>query len=191
MNINPEMVRDFVLSFGIYGPAIFLVTSFFRPLIFFPITIFYLSSGLAFGPLWGGLIALIGAIISAFVIHVVANKIGIEFLPVRWKEKILMTKKKIENANLITIVLIRFIPLVSFDLVSYAGGLARIKQFPYLLGTAIGVAPRIFAYTYLGANILDVNDPQFWIAIGVLLVIFLVPAILYKFINRYNKPMKE
>jgi len=67
-------------------------------------------------------IALMSALIGAFVIYVVANKIGIELLPARWKEKILMTKEKIEHNGFINMVLVHCIPLVSFDLVSYAGG---------------------------------------------------------------------
>ena len=61
--INPERIQALIMSYGVYGPLMFLAFSFFRPVLFFPVTIIYLSSGLAFGGFWGGVIAILGALI--------------------------------------------------------------------------------------------------------------------------------
>lgn len=182
--ITPEIVRNYILSFGIYGPLLFLLASALRPLMFFPITVFYLASGLAFGAFWGGIIATAGAIISALVAHIVADKVGIGFFPMRWRSRICAVSERLEKNVLRNVILIRFIPMVSFDLISYSAGLAKIRLRTFLFGSMIGIAPRVFAYTYVGANIVDVRDPRFWIAMGVLFLIFVVPAIVYKVINR-------
>ena len=81
-------------------------------------------------------------------------------------------------------IFIRFIPMISFDLISYSAGLSGVKIKPYLLGTFIGIAPRVFAYTYVGSNILSPGESGFWLALGILLLIFVIPGILYKLKGR-------
>jgi uncharacterized membrane protein YdjX (TVP38/TMEM64 family) len=181
---TPEMIRGYILSFGMFGPLIFLGFSLIRPIIFFPITIIYLASGLAFGGFWGGIIAIAGALLSALTAHVIANKIGIDFLPMKWRSRICAVRDRVDEKGLRNMILIRFIPMISFDLISYSAGLSGVKMKPYLIGTIIGVSPRIFAYTYLGSNIMSPGDPKFWIAIVILLLIFVVPGIVYKYKNR-------
>ena len=183
-SITPEVVRNYILSFGIFGPLFFLLASALRPLLFFPITVFYLASGLAFGSFWGGIIAISGAIISSLTAHLIARKAGIGFLPMRWRSRICAVSERLQKNVLRNVILIRFIPMVSFDLISYSAGLAGIRLRTFLLGSMIGIAPRVFAYTYVGANIVDINDPRFWIAMGVLVLIFVIPAIVYKILNR-------
>ena len=183
--IRPEMIRDLFVSFGIYGPLIFFSFAVIRPLIFFPITVFYLASGLAFGPFWGGILSTIGAAAGALVAHAVAQKAGIGFLPVKLQEKVLHAKEKIDENGFRNMLMIRFIPLISFDLISYAGGLAKVRRGPYIAGTVFGIAPRVFAYTYLGSNIVNIYDPGFWAAFVLLLFIFVAPIGIYKKLSHH------
>jgi uncharacterized membrane protein YdjX (TVP38/TMEM64 family) len=41
------------------------------------------------------------------------------------------------------------VPGISFDVISYGAGLTSIRFGPFLLATAIGVAPQAFLYAYL------------------------------------------
>lgn len=79
--VTPEMVQDFIRGFGIFGPLVFLIASAIRPLAFFPITVFYLASGLAFGTFWGGVLALTSALVGTLVAHTVTYRFGIVFFP--------------------------------------------------------------------------------------------------------------
>ncbi len=178
------MIRGYILSFGMFGPLIFLGFSLIRLIIFFPIIIIYFASGLAFGGFCGGIIAIVGALLSALTAHVIANKIGIDFLPMKWRSRICAVRDRVDEKGLRNMILIRFIPMISFDLISYSAGLPGVKMKPYLIGTIIGVSPRIFAYTYLGSNIMSPGDPKFWIAIVILLLIFVDPGTVYKYKNR-------
>lgn len=178
--IRPEMIRDLFVSFGVYGPLIFFSFAIIRPLVLFPITAFYLASGLAFGPFWGGVLSSFGAAAGALVAHGVAKKTGVDFLPIALQEKIELTKSKMDNNSFQNMLMIRFIPLISFDFISYASGMARVQRGPYIAATIIGITPRVFAYTYLGSNIININDPNFWIAFSLLLLIFATPIGLYK-----------
>ena len=181
---TPELIQSWIVSFGMYGPLIFLVFSAVRPLIFFPITIIYLASGLAFGAFWGGIIAVAGAVLGSLTAHIVANKVGIDFLPMRLKCRIIAIRDRVDEQGLRNMILIRFIPMISFDLISFSAGLSGVKLPAYLLGTLIGIAPRVFAYTYVGSNIMSPGESGFWIAIGILILIFIIPAVVYKYKSR-------
>lgn len=182
--VTPEIIQKAILSYGFYGPLIFLIFAILRPVIFFPITIIYLASGLAFGGFWGGIIGVSSALISALVAHLIANKIGIDFLPMKWRSRIIAVRDKVDENGLRNMVLVRFIPMISFDLISYSAGLSGVKLKSYLIGTFIGISPRIFAYTYVGSNILSPTDSRFWIALGLLILIFLIPGVIYKYLTR-------
>lgn len=181
---TPEIIQGYIISLGMFGPLIFLGFALIRPLIFFPITIMYLASGLAFGGFWGGVIGISVALLSALTAHFVANKIGIDFLPMKWRSRICAVRDRVDEKGLRNMILIRFIPMISFDLISYSAGLSGVKLKPYLLGTLIGIAPRIFAYTYVGSNIMSPGDSNFWIALGVLILIFVIPGLVYKYKKR-------
>jgi len=181
--ISPERIRTIIVSFGIYAPLMLMLFSLIRPLIAFPITVIYIASGLVFGALWGGVLAVISACISAMAAHALASKFGIHLFPASWQKKILSTTEKIEEHGFRNMLFIRFIPMISFDLVSYAGGLAKVNKIPFFTGTLVGITPRVFAYAYVGANMVRIDGPEFWIAMGILLFIFIVPFGVYQMIN--------
>ena len=57
----------------------------------------------------------------------------------------------------VLVFVLRLIPLVSFDAISYAAGLSSIRFRGFLLATAIGMAPGTFAFVFLGGS-----DPGLW-----------------------------
>ena len=57
-----------------------------------------------------------------------------------------------EEHGAILIFVLRLIPLVSFDAISYAAGLSGIRFRAFLLATALGMMPGTFAFVYLGGS---------------------------------------
>ncbi|WP_347862933.1 hypothetical protein U0355_09380 [Salimicrobium sp. PL1-032A] len=49
LDIRPADIRDFVLSFGWWGPFVFALVYIIGPLVFFPTSVLSLGAGLAFG----------------------------------------------------------------------------------------------------------------------------------------------
>lgn len=48
------------------------------------------------------------------------------------------------------VALVRLVPLVPFNLLNYALGLARIGTLPYVLASAVAMLPGVAAYSWLG-----------------------------------------
>ena len=63
--------------------------------------------------------------------------------------------------------LVRIVPFVPFDAVSYGAGLVGVPFSRFLLATAIGIIPSTLAYSYLGPMIAGI---YWWVLIGLLSV---------------------
>ena len=61
-------------------------------------------------------------------------------------------------------------PGVPYNLVNYAAGLTTIRLAVFAGATALGAAPRAFAYTALGGSLDDLGSPEAIVAVVVLVV---------------------
>lgn len=62
------------------------------------------------------------------------------------------------------VLVARLVPVLSFDVISYAAGLTRMRFSGFVLATLVGAAPATFVYAYLGGR-----APQY---VQVLLIVF-------------------
>jgi len=66
------------------------------------------------------------------------------------------------------VLLARVAPGMPYNLVNYAAGLTPVAFGTFVFATAIGVAPRAFAYTALGGSIGNLGSPAAIVAICLL-----------------------
>jgi uncharacterized membrane protein YdjX (TVP38/TMEM64 family) len=62
----------------------------------------------------------------------------------------------------------RIAPGLPYMVVNYVAGLSRIRLATFAAATAIGTAPRAFAYTALGGHLGNLRSPEALVAIGLL-----------------------
>ena len=65
-----------------------------------------------------------------------------------------------------------------YNAVAYLAGAVGVKSRDLALGTAIGVAPRAFAYTALGGSLGDLGSLEALAAVAVLVAMALIGALL-------------
>ncbi|MDP5275793.1 TVP38/TMEM64 family protein [Chengkuizengella axinellae] len=182
---TPENIRDFILSFGVWAPILYIFLYTVRPLIFFPAIVLTLSGGYTFGPWWGTLYDLIGATMGACLAFIIARTLGRETIE-RWLgDKIKKMDDISEEKGFKTILFIRLVPLIPFDVINYGAGLSKVKLKDYALATLIGILPGAFAYNYLGASFHNFST-EFYFAIALVLILMLVPTI-YKWSKKKKK----
>jgi len=71
--------------------------------------------------------------------------------------------------------------LIGVVLASLAhAGVTHLSYRDMALGTAIGAAPKVFAYTALGGNLGDLTSPEALVAIGLLVVLAVVGALVVR-----------
>ncbi|WP_349407419.1 TVP38/TMEM64 family protein [Pseudalkalibacillus sp. SCS-8] len=180
-----DHVVVYVQSWGILAPLISIGLMIFQA-VAAPIPAFLVTStnGLLFGLLWGTIISWTGAMLGALVAYYLAKKLGYEYV-----------KKKVSNSHLIhkldhlngkyafwIVLFARLIPVVSFDLISFAAGLAGMKMRTFLLSTGIGMLPATIAYTVLGHDMKEIEtfNERMLIIIGILGILTIIGFVFRK-----------
>ena len=82
------------------------------------------------------------------------------------------------DRGFLSVLYARIAPGVPYNLVNYAAGLTPILLRSFVAATAIGVAPRAFAYTALGGSLGDLTSPEALVAVGVLVAMAVLGALL-------------
>lgn len=147
-----EGLRDYILSFGLLAPVastfLMVVQALAAPLPSFLITF---ANGLAFGVFWGWLLSLFGHTLAAVVCFGISRSLG------RAPVEVLVGRAGLESADrwfarwgMYAVFAARLVPGVSFDVISYAAGLTRMRFSSFVAATALGVLPQTFLYSFLG-----------------------------------------
>ncbi len=172
---TPQDVKMWILSMGWYAPIIYFVVYTLRALLLFPASILSLAGGLAFGPIWGTVLTVISATSSASLSFFIARSFGKHFFVVQSTEKVESIQRQLERRGLTYILLVRLIPLIPFDLISYAAGISRIRFRSFVMGTFFGIIPGTFAYTLFGSSFASGNWKDWLLASLVLVLVVFLP----------------
>mgnify|MGYP001575104575 CR=1 FL=1 len=165
--ISEEEFRNWVKALGIWGPIIYIVVYVLRPLIFFPAGILSATAGVIWGPALGFFYLQIGANISSLAEFLIARYFARDAVEKYLSGKLLNLDKKIEKHGFLTVLLIRLIPNVAWDIQNLSLGLTNVKFRDYFLATLIGIMPGSFAFVFFGSSLIKVlfNPRNFWILI--------------------------
>lgn len=171
LEIRPMDIREFILSLGIWGPSVFILLYLIGPLVFLPTSVLSLGAGMAFGVWPGILYILLGATGAAMTGYIMGRLFGTSILKVQryaWSKKLF---EQVEKHSFLYVFILRLIPIISFDLLSYAGGITKVRFKFFIFATFFGMIPGTFAYTFLGSSIVSGDITIIIVAIGVFLSI--------------------
>lgn len=197
-NCDATSIKSYINSFGILSPVIYIIMFTLVPLTLFPDSILAVAGGMAFGVFYGTLYTIIGAVCGAALSFYIARFLGRAVV-----DKLVHGKGKwfedgVEKRGFLIIFMLRLIPLVPFDIISYGAGLSKIKFKDFMPATILGIIPGVLVFTNLGDKSLEVTSPQFILAVGLLILLFIMSYILKKKIslnklqgNIFNKKVKE
>ena len=138
------------------------------------------AAGLLFGTAAGFTLALAGVTLAALTQMAIARKLAGEhrgrLLPQRAKQ----IENFLTDHGWVAVMESRIVPLLPFGVVNYSGGLTHLAYRDMALGTLIGGAPKVFAYTALGGSLGDLTSPEALSAIALLLVLAAVGALVVR-----------
>jgi uncharacterized membrane protein YdjX (TVP38/TMEM64 family) len=169
-SLSPQRVRDWIDGYGAAGPLVFIVVSSLLTVVLFPGPLLSGASGLLFGTALGTPVSIVAATTGA----------ALAFALSRWwahdavvetfghHQRLLALRAWVGARGSESVLLARVAPGMPYNLVNYAAGLTPVALGTFTLATAIGVAPRAFAYTALGGSIGDLGSPEAVVAICLL-----------------------
>lgn len=173
--LDPEKLRSFIASWESMAPSVFIAISAIRPVFLFPASILSIVGGILFGSLLGTLYAVAGSTLGAVVAYSLSKILGSDFIHIIFGNQLLRIESILSEQGIRIIFVLRLIPVIPFDLVNYASGLVRVKFLDYVTGTALGLVPATFAYTFLGESLKRIYSFQFLLSIIFFILLIYIP----------------
>ncbi|MCH9668180.1 MAG: TVP38/TMEM64 family protein [Proteobacteria bacterium] len=174
---DPAALRDRVAAAGTWGMLAFILLYAALTLTPFPASALTIASGLLFGLAIGASVVVFAATLGAWLAFLLARSLGRDGVSrIRWA-RFASVDAMLERRGLVSVLIVRLVPLFPFMAVNYAAGLSAVRQRDYLLGTAVGIVPATVGYTALGAY---GTSPLSWpFAIAVLAVVVITVTAAY------------
>ena len=153
-------LRDYLHQFGAWGPIVSIHLMVLQVLVApIPASVVQLANGIVYGQVWGTVLNIVGQMAGAMLAFTIARGLGkgaverlagqvngggVEAWLQRWGGPALFV--------------IRAIPGMPSDFMSYVAGLTNMKTRTYVLATLAGYIPQSFFYAWLG----DAAMTWFW-----------------------------
>lgn len=175
LSMEIKEIRSYIDSFGMWGPLVYMIMFSVIP----SGAVIAIAGGMTFGFYYGSVYTLIGAVIGSCVAFFISRALGRDALEKRLSNKLKGVDEQIQQGGFLMVLILRLIPIVPFNLVSYGAGLANIKFIDYFSATLIGIIPGVLIFTSFGDKALDVSSPQF-IMTSVILAAMILASIFVK-----------
>jgi uncharacterized membrane protein YdjX (TVP38/TMEM64 family) len=180
-----DWIQDFtawIASLGAWGVIAFGVLYVIATLLLAPGSVMSIAAGVAFG-LWGLPLVLVSATTGAAVAFLIARYLAHERVTAALEghPKFKAIGKAIDEEGWKVVGLVRLSPQIPFAMTNYFFGVTNVGFWPFVMTSAVGVAPATFIYVNLGAMGHGANgggDELRWIVLIVGLIAGVVAAIL-------------
>lgn len=182
-----DELRDQVDGAGWWGPVLFVAAYAALTVALLPGSIGSAAAGLLFGAAAGTALTVIGATIGASASFLLGRSLGRATVTSLVGGGIDRVDRFFEGRPLRSVISIRLIPVLPFNLINYAAGFTSVPFRAYVLGTAIGIIPGSTLFVALGASLDDPGSPRFWASIAALGAFMVLGVML----ARRNGPVAE
>lgn len=187
-SLSADEVRDRVDGMGAAGPLLFIPISAALTLVLFPGPLLAGASGLLFGTALGTPVSIASATLGATLAFCVARWWAHDAAEEIAGGRVARLRVWVGDRGFVSVLYARLVPGLPYTLVNYAAGLTPILLRSFVAATAIGVAPRSFAYTALGGSLGDLGSPEAIAAITLLVLMALAGAPLALRARRLSPP---
>jgi uncharacterized membrane protein YdjX (TVP38/TMEM64 family) len=134
-------------------PVLFVVGYGIATVFGLPGTVFTLAGGAIFGVVFGSLLNWVGATLGAIGAYTLARRLGSDAVRSLLGRHATTLDALTSKAGFATLFRLRLIPVVPFNALNFAAGLAPAPFRAYALSTALGIIPGTVVYTYFADSL--------------------------------------
>jgi uncharacterized membrane protein YdjX (TVP38/TMEM64 family) len=163
-SLSESDVEAFMRSWGMWSVAASLFLMVLHSFVPVPAEIIAVCNGLVFGAAGGIAATWLGAMLGAAAAFALARWLGRPFV-CRFVADAQRARLEEWTGGADALLMLRLVPLVSFNLVNYAAGLAGVGWWTFLWTTAVGILPLTVLTAVLGSRMLEISWPL-WAAIA-------------------------
>lgn len=145
-------------------------------LLMFPVMVLIMATGLLYGPVAGLLVAGTGSLLSAVAGYGAGVLLGRKTLRRMSGGRLDRVSQQLARRGLLSMTIIRLIPLAPFTLINLAAGASHISFRDFVFGSVLGMAPGIVATVLLSSQLGEVVRAPDALNVGILLGLLLVVA---------------
>ncbi|QUH24587.1 TVP38/TMEM64 family protein [Serpentinicella alkaliphila] len=182
-----EAMQAFLKSFGIWGYLVFIFVFIVACVFMLPGSMLTIVGGIAFGPIIGGVVSLIGATFGATAAFLVAKYVARGMIEDKIGQNQMFKKidDGVEKNGTSFLILTRLVPVFPFSFQNYAYGLTKIDLSTYFIVSLLCMTPGAFIYAYMAGEIVTNGFSagllvKFAIAGIILFLISLIPKYIAK-----------
>lgn len=182
---KPELIRDFVQSFGIIGPLIYVVL--YAGAMFIPMAspVMSVVGGLLFGSILGTIITVITASAVSILPFLTARRIGRKNIEKKLSSSKYNTYLQKANSNgFMFVFYLRLIPVLPYEVQNYVAGLTRVRIGSFVFATFLGILPGTFAFSFLGESLAELSVQRIVIVSAVFLIAIILPLVINKYVKK-------
>ncbi len=151
-----QTLSHWVTATGFWAPAVYIGVYMLTTLALLPTTPLNVAAGVMFGPGWGLLWTVVGALLAALVGFALARGVGHAWVQRRLAKHWPGWRQQLNRRGGMVLLWVRLLPVFPYGLVNYGAGLVGISWRVYLLtlvpGTVVGVAPVVWLGSGLAAG---------------------------------------
>jgi uncharacterized membrane protein YdjX (TVP38/TMEM64 family) len=144
---------DWLRQAGALGVVVYAVVFALAAICFLPGSILTIGAGVAYGLVWGTVIASTASALAATAAFLVARTVA-RGRVARWAAsdpRFAALDAAVGEHGLQLVILVRLSPLIPFNVLNYALGVTRVRLRDYALGSFLGMLPVTLLYVYLGS----------------------------------------
>lgn len=184
-HINIHRLKRFIQSYGVFSAFVFILLYSLKPIVFIvPASLLSILAGNIYGPYMAFVLSMISCFFAGTLGFYLARFLGRGFVNKILRGKLLTIDGDIEKYGFKIMLLMRLSFVFPYDGLSYASGLTKMRYRDFILGTMLGVAPEMLAYSFMGKHL---ERPFSYKFIFPILVIILVALVTYFFSKKKNK----
>lgn len=157
-----------------WGVAAFIALYVVAVVTLVPGTIGTVTAGAVLGFAVGFPVAMVGSLIGATIAFAIARGLGREGSQQLLGGRLMSIDDWIGENDLVSIIVLRLMPIVPFNLLNYAAGLTAMRPSRYVAGSVIGMLPGTALTTFAASRANDPSSSAFLFATGALLVTVVV-----------------
>ena len=165
-------------------------------MVFLPQPLVYLITGLLFSPLVAFLVTVGGLSLEFTLDYFLGRRFGSRLLlplldRLRGRSRTLDRVLQSDTLNNFgTIALLRLMPGLATDPVSFIAGANKVRFRPFFIASMVGCAPQAIAVTLMGSAVQDPLSPQFLIPAGALVIVLVIAMFVQRKFGKKEKREK-
>lgn len=151
-SISPAGIRERVLSWGVWGPVLFVLAFALLQPLGVAAHVFIVGATLVWAPTTSLLLSWTGAVLASAAAFWLARWMGREWVQARLPKRLHRWDGRLATHGFRTVLVMRLL-FFTFGPMQLMLGVSRVRFVPYLAASALGMLPMIALESFVGASV--------------------------------------